>query len=205
MSLEGKASNFYTNICQRNDNIEYYDLIQRFEKHFGFSELSETEFIGFNSVQQGPNESLHDWADRLVTLATEAFRYLPEEHMWSQAILRFCHGCYDKETGEKAVNYRPTLEQAIDQVKWAIHTHNTIHGRYKPSVRQVEYESYKPPGRQAEYDSYKSAGRRPEYDNLSVCSVRNQQSRVEALEGKMGEMDKKYDKIMNKLDFICED
>ena len=54
-----------------------------------------------------------------------AFRNLPEEHMWSKAVLRFCFGCYDKEAGEKVAISRPMkLEQAI--IKWAVHTHNSV-------------------------------------------------------------------------------
>ena len=186
LSLMGKASEFYANLCERDDHIEYYDLIHKFEKRFGFTELPETALIGFNSARQGSSESLHDWADRVVSHATEAFRNLPEEHMWSQAILRFCHGCYDKDAGEKAANSRPkTLEQAIDQVKWAIHTHSAVHGRYKPAVRQTKHE------------------------NPSVCTVRDTktpsklEARVDSLESKVADINQKYDRIISKLDFVC--
>ena len=46
---------------------------------------------------QGQEESLEDWADRVLTLATPAFADLSEDHMRYKAIARFCQGCNDKE------------------------------------------------------------------------------------------------------------
>ena len=59
MSLTMKSSDFYTYMCERNDNLEYYELIQRFDKKF-VTELPEIALIGFKSARQGPSESLHD-------------------------------------------------------------------------------------------------------------------------------------------------
>jgi hypothetical protein len=57
--------------------MEYYDIVRRFEKRFGFTELPETAIVGFNNARQSSTESLHDWVDRIVSLATEAFRTCP--------------------------------------------------------------------------------------------------------------------------------
>ncbi|KAH3794873.1 hypothetical protein DPMN_148411 [Dreissena polymorpha] len=73
-----------------------------------------------------------------MTLATKAFRDLPEDYMYRQAILRFCHGCFNAIAGEMAANTRPsTMEAAVDKVKWAVHTHTAVHGRAKRDVRQT--------------------------------------------------------------------
>ena len=39
-------------------------------------------------------------------LATRAFRDLPENHMYQQAVVRFCQGEADKEAGSYASNIR---------------------------------------------------------------------------------------------------
>jgi hypothetical protein len=65
------------------------DLIQKLEKRFGFRELPETAQIQFNNARQTPDELLEDWADRVLSLATRAFRDLPETHMYQQAVVRY--------------------------------------------------------------------------------------------------------------------
>ncbi|KAH3893184.1 hypothetical protein DPMN_017328 [Dreissena polymorpha] len=118
--------------------MEYFDIMKRFEKRFGFQDLPETASIAFNIARQEVEEDLDDWADRIMTLATKAFRDLPEDYMNRQAVLRFCHCCFNKEAGEMAANARPsTIEAAVDKVKWAVHTHTAVHGRAKRDVRQT--------------------------------------------------------------------
>lgn len=137
MCLEGKASDFYATNIADQEGLEYFDMVKKFEKRFGYQELPETAMIAFNTSHQTSEESLDDWADRVLELATKAYRNLPEEHTYKQAILRFCLGCANREAGEAAANKRPTkMEEAIDSVKWAIHTHSAIHGRRR-EVRQV--------------------------------------------------------------------
>jgi hypothetical protein len=51
-------------------------------------------------------ELLEDWADRVLSLATRAFRELPEKHMYQQAVVGLCQGVADKESGSYASNIR---------------------------------------------------------------------------------------------------
>ena len=116
--------------------MEFFDIVKKFEKRFGYQDLPETATIAFNTARQDAEEDLDDWGDRVMTLATKAFRDLPEDYMYKQAILRFCHGCNNKEAGEQVANFRPpTMEVAVDKVKWAIHTHNAVYGRDEIFVR----------------------------------------------------------------------
>lgn len=132
--LDGKASDFYTNIISRNQNIDYFDLVRKMEKRFNFVDLPETLQVQFLGAHQNVGEKLEDWADRLLSLATKAFCDLPENHAYSQAILRLCQGCCDKEAGQHAAMSRPqTIEEAIDKIKWYQHTKTAIFGK---SVRQ---------------------------------------------------------------------
>jgi hypothetical protein len=73
------------------------DLIRKLEKRFGFRELPETAQVQFNNARQTPDELLEDWADRVLSLATRAFRDLPETHVYQQAVVRLCQGASDKE------------------------------------------------------------------------------------------------------------
>jgi hypothetical protein len=61
------------------------------------SELPETAQVQFNNARQTPEELLEDWVDRVMSLATRAFRELPEKHMYQQVVVRLCQGAADKE------------------------------------------------------------------------------------------------------------
>jgi hypothetical protein len=75
--LDGKASEYYALLVERNQEMVYMDLIRKLEKRFGFRELPETAQVQFNNARQTPDELLEDWADRVLSLATRAFRDLP--------------------------------------------------------------------------------------------------------------------------------
>ena len=65
-------------LIERIQDMAYMDLIRKLEKRFGFRELPETAQVQFNNACQTPEELLEDWADRVLSLATRAFRDLPK-------------------------------------------------------------------------------------------------------------------------------
>ena len=53
-----------------------------------------------------------------MTLATRAFRDLPEQYSNSQAVVPFCQGLADKEAGHHVCMHEPRLiEEALNGVK----------------------------------------------------------------------------------------
>ena len=137
--LDGKASEYYALLAERNQDMAHMDLIQKLEKRFGFRELPETAQFQFNNARQTPEELLEDWADRVLSLATRALRDLPETHMYQQAVLRLCQGAADKEVGSYASNIRPkNIAEAIDKMRWFQHNYQAIFGRNpRKEVKQV--------------------------------------------------------------------
>lgn len=108
----------------------------KIEKRFNFVDLPETLQIQFMGAHQNHNDKVEDWADRLLSLATKAFRDLPEDHIYTQAIWRLCQGCYDKEAGQHTAMAKPnSIEKAIDKIKWYQHTTKAIFGK---TVRKRE-------------------------------------------------------------------
>ena len=116
----------------------------KIEKRFGFRELPETAQVQFSNARQTPEELLEDWADRVLSLATRAFRELPKRHMYQQVVVRFCHGAADKEAGSYASNIRPkNIEEAIDKMRWYRHKHQAIYVRPpRMEVKQVSPGSH---------------------------------------------------------------
>ena len=50
--LDGKASEYYALLVERNQEMVYMDLIRKLEKRFGFRELPETAQVQFNNARQ---------------------------------------------------------------------------------------------------------------------------------------------------------
>ena len=91
-SLTGKAADFYANLLEQKFKLTYRQLLSKLECRFGSKDLPATAQGLFLQATQDPRESLEDWADRVMTLATKAFRDLPEEYANEQAVLRICQG-----------------------------------------------------------------------------------------------------------------
>ena len=53
--------------------------------------------------KQKPEESIEDWADRVMQLSVRVFPDLREEYMYQQAVKRICHRCNDKSAGQYVV------------------------------------------------------------------------------------------------------
>ncbi len=126
-SLTGKASDFYLTITERDATMTYDHIILRLEKRFGEKDLDETAQVRFHQAIQQPNESLDDWADRVMNLANRALWDLPERHVSRQAVLRFCQGLSDIDAGQDVCIRRPnTMEDAIDHVKLYQNIHDMM-------------------------------------------------------------------------------
>jgi hypothetical protein len=133
--LEGRASDFYSHIVQRDPDIEYFDLISKFKRRFDFKDVTETLILEFQNAKQKSDESLVEWGQRVVDLAMDAYHDMPDERMYSMAVRRFCQGVYDKEAAQYAANFRPaTIDIAIRTVRNFQHNRNMIFGKQK-SVR----------------------------------------------------------------------
>jgi len=58
--LDGKASEYYALMVERNQDTAYKDLIVKLEKRFGFRELPETAQVQFSNARQTPDELPED-------------------------------------------------------------------------------------------------------------------------------------------------
>ncbi|KAH3690914.1 hypothetical protein DPMN_191211 [Dreissena polymorpha] len=106
--LTGKAVDFYALLTEAREALPYAELMQRLQERFGARELPATAQGRFHDVQQVVGESLDDWSDRVLTLATTAFRDLPYAYATEQAVTKFCHGLLDKEAGKHVSLQLPT-------------------------------------------------------------------------------------------------
>ena len=146
-SLEGKALDFLTITKIDLEKYSFRRIMKKLETRFGVKELTETSKAKFRQAFQKQDESLEDWADRVMTLATPAFVDLPEDHLKKEAIARFCQGCTDKEAAKHACFEQPeTMEEALNLVKHHQYISQAVDGKktkreYETSVNAVQSPS----------------------------------------------------------------
>ena len=129
-SLEGKALDFFTITTTDIEKDSFHRIIKKLEARFGVKELTETSKAKFRQAYQKPEESLEDWADRVMTLATPAFVDLPDEYLKTEAIAKFCQGCSDKDAAKHACFEHPsTMEEALNLVKHHQYISQAVDGK----------------------------------------------------------------------------
>ena len=136
-SLEGEALDFFT-ITSDIERYSFRRIIKKLEARFGVKELTETSKVKFQQASQRPDESLEDWADRVMTLATPAFVDLPEDHLKQEAIAKFSQGCCDKDAGKHACFEHPsTMEEALNLVKHHQYISQAVDGKQSKKGNDV--------------------------------------------------------------------
>lgn len=113
-------------------------MMKKLENRFGSKEITETARAKFQQASQQADESLEDWADRVLTLATPAFKHLPESHRLKETISKFCQGCIDKEAAKHACFEHPkSMQAALNPVKHHQYISQAVEGK-KHSSRKKE-------------------------------------------------------------------
>ena len=136
-SLEGKALDFFT-ITSDIEKYSFRRIIKKLEARFGVKELTETSKVKFQQASQRSDESMEDWADRVMTLATPAFVDLPEDHSKQEAIAKLSQGCCDKDAGKHACFEHPsTMEEALNLVKHHQYISQAVDGKQSKKGNDV--------------------------------------------------------------------
>ena len=140
-SLTGKVADFYAILLEQKHTLNYRQLLNKLESRFGAKELPATAEGLFQQATQAPRETLEDWADRIMTLATRAFKDLPEHYSNSQAVVRFCQGLTDKEAGHHVCIQEPkSMEQALNGIKWYQYVHQSMYTGTRRDSQSHEYD-----------------------------------------------------------------
>ncbi|KAH3705629.1 hypothetical protein DPMN_080706 [Dreissena polymorpha] len=136
--LEGKALDYFTIETSMGEWLSYTDIILKKERRFGTKELPELSKVTFHQAIQGQQESLEEWTDRVLTLATPAFRNIPEQYKREEIVSKFCQGCMDNEAGKHACLQRhKSIQEAIDLVRHHQYITHAVEGNKVPRGRAV--------------------------------------------------------------------
>ena len=184
--LTDKAADFYAILMERNEHLMYRRLMCRLEKRFGIKELAETAQARFRQATQASGESLEDWADRILTLATKAFKMLPEHYSSKQAVIRFCEGLLDREAGLHVGMDKPAnMEQAINSIRWYQHLQQSVYGKSNKQDQRKQEEVYV------------KAAQETRVQNESLDEQSS--SRISALEAAMTRLQESFDALSSKM------
>ena len=207
----------------------YFAYDSKHGKHFSEALPSESTLptsepsikeMRFTYARQRSDESPTEWADRLLTLAIQAFPGLPEEHLQQQVVLRFCQGFTNREAAQFAINSQPKdLDEALYRVCLFRCTHCTPssdsrHGKLKKDVFQHSSETL--PSESSlpmsqlfiSQDNLCEQETKPEdvhvlqnlnnFD-LQEISLDNVETRLDNLETRMDSLDSKVDLAMKSI------
>ena len=143
--LTDKALQYGAMLLKRQPSLPYRKLLQSLERRFGVEELPAAAQAKFNQTFQEKSESLEEWADRVQTIATEAFRQLPESYSNQQVIARFCQGLHDTEAGHSVfMKSFSTLDEAMNEVRLFQHSKQAM-GMRRRSNRMATAANYDEP------------------------------------------------------------
>ena len=122
-----------------NNRVMHAFRYSKIEKRLDFVYLPDTLQIQFMGAHQNHSEQLEDCTDKLLSLATKAFRDLPEDHIYTQA-WRLCQCRFDKEAGKHtAMAKSKNIEEAIDKIKCYQHTTKAMFGKTVPKSERSDF------------------------------------------------------------------
>ena len=146
MEFRRKGPRFFHHTADMG-KYSFRKIMKKLESRFGVKELTETSKARFQQASQRPDESLEDWADRVMTLGTPAFVNLPDDHLKQEAIAKFSQGCCDKDAAKHACFEKPSsMEEALNLVKHHQYISQAVDGKksrkgYDVSVNAVQSPS----------------------------------------------------------------
>lgn len=80
-SLEGAASDYNTLLMETNRDTSWRDILCKFGWWFKSTGSCLMHKLNFQYATQNSRESLRQWADEILTLATYAFPGVPDVHV----------------------------------------------------------------------------------------------------------------------------
>ena len=162
--------------CLRDKALKYFStrpesvredfdlLVQKLNQRFGNRDLPHTVRRQLQDVKQNLEETVEEFSERVLELATYGYLNTPENVVEMVAVDSFLKGCQDKKAALFAMEKNPsTIDEAVQHVKASIHNHRIILGyTRKPEVKRVQFED----------DSYDAS----EFSEAAVRQIKPKQS-----------------------------
>ena len=118
----------------------YRQLVSQMAKRFERQQDPFVKRSEFYSLAQYVEESIEEWADRILEKGVEAFAQVPEAVREEELVRRFAMGSVDKEAAQFVINSSPrNLDEAIQCMNKYKENATLIYG--KKRARQISMET----------------------------------------------------------------
>ena len=140
LCLRDKAVDYLRSQQRLGKCFNYRELVSQMEKRFEKQQDPFVKRTEFYTLTQETEESIEEWADRLLEKGVEAFDQVPDPVREEEMVRRFTMGSLDKEAAQFVMNSSPrSLDEAILCMRRYKENTSLIYGKKK--VRQIEVES----------------------------------------------------------------
>ena len=120
--------------------VNYRGLVSQMEKRFEKQQDPFVKRSEFYSMTQEAEDSIEEWADKVLDKGVEAFDQVPEAVREEELVRRFAMGSLDKEAAQFVINGSPrNLDEAIQFMNKYKENATLIYGKKK--IRQISVES----------------------------------------------------------------
>jgi len=134
-ALDKKALTFYSTIPDEVRN-NYNRVRTKFNARFGPKEPPRTVRRQLACLEQKENETLEEFAERALQLATDGWGAVDADISDNMAMEAFLQGVSDYEAAFTAMQHNPTnIDQALSLLKKAIHDRKCLSGRMRPKPK----------------------------------------------------------------------
>ena len=118
---------------------DFNSLVSQMSKRFEKQQDPFVKRSEFYALCQEVDESVEEWADRVLDKAMEAFEQAEDDVREEEMVRRFTMGCLDKEAAHYVINSKPrNLDMAIQTYSEYKENASLIYGK-KKHVRQVSF------------------------------------------------------------------
>ena len=115
----------------------FRELVQRMSKRFEKQQNPFVKRSEFYTLHQEPEETIDEWADRVLDKGMDAFEHSADEVREEELVRKFTMGCVDKKAAHYVINLKPrNLDDAIQRFMEFKENASLIFGKQK-MVRQL--------------------------------------------------------------------
>nr|XP_011442825.2 uncharacterized protein LOC105339112 [Crassostrea gigas] len=140
--------------CLRDKALKYFSsrpisdqkslkkLSVKLDERFGKKDLPHIIRRQLQDVKQGSEETVEEFADKVLEMTTDGYPDTPEDCRQTVGIDAFLRGCYNKQAALIAMDKNPlTLDMATQYMKTAVTNQKLILDVRKSETRRVKFES----------------------------------------------------------------
>lgn len=185
-----------------SDQKSFKKLSAKLDERFGKKDLPHIIRRQLQDVKQGSEETVEEFADKVLEMTTDGYPDTPEDCRQTVAIDAFLRGCYNKQAALIAMDKNPlTLDMATQYMKTAVTNQKLILGVRKSETRRVKFESSES---ESEDDDENISKVRAVYNTKQASNQFTDQTRLSKLESRVKRIEEDNREMKNNIHDILQ-